>query len=155
MACHLMHSLISESVFEIRWRSELLICTYIAGKSDNLQMIKVLGEGNKFSDSLFCLGKAQLRDFFFFLYKPFNSRTAVPSLHTALWLEDHAQVIDRAPRTPAKKHGFWWSLEGFMVNSVNQSKSGSGSIGITNVVNPRGCYLLLMVCLVADGLGLV
>lgn len=49
-------------------------------------MIKVLGEGNKFSDSLFCLGKAQLRDFFF-LHKPFNSRTAVPSLHAALCTE--------------------------------------------------------------------
>lgn len=73
-----MHSLISESVFEIRWRSELLICTYIAGKSDNLQMIKVLGEGNKFSDSLFCLGKTQLRDFFF---SSINLLTAVQLCH--------------------------------------------------------------------------
>lgn len=86
MACSLMHSLISESVFEIRWRSELLICTYIAGKSDNLEMIKVLGEGKKFNNSLFWLGKAQLRDFFSF-HKPFNSCTALPSLPAALCTE--------------------------------------------------------------------
>lgn len=60
-----MHCLISKSVFEIRWRSKLLICTFIVGKSDNLEMIKVIGEGKKFNDSLFWLGKAQLRDFFF------------------------------------------------------------------------------------------
>lgn len=154
MASDLMHCLISKSVFEIRWRSKLLICTFIVGKSDNLEMIKVIGEGKKFNDSLFWLGKAQLRDFFS-LRTPFNS-CAITAYSTlcrtqACRLEDRRQVVDGAPRTPAKKHGFWWSLEGFMVNYVTQVKTDSSHTWITNFVSPRVCYLLLMVCFVADG----